>query len=75
MHKVPGNFHLSSHDYQGPIQRIYNEGYKIDVSHIINHLSFGDPAEAHQIEKKYSDTISNELSGTKVMQEEEIHVG
>ena len=66
---------MSSHDYQAPIQRVYNEGYKIDLSHIINHLSFGNITEAKQIERKYHDTIENELSGTKVMQEEEIHVG
>lgn len=43
VNRVPGNFHISSHAFGNIITRVFQESdYKtIDVSHTINHLSFG----------------------------------
>ena len=42
LHKVPGNFHISSHDAPDVVVSLVREAFKIDYSHTINHLSFGD---------------------------------
>lgn len=65
MHKVPGNFHLSSHDCPDVVMRLIQSGYKIDFTHEINHLSFGSVTDQETINRKYSGQISNELSKTR----------
>ena len=41
--RVPGNFHISSHAYGRTITKlITNSEFKYDISHKINHISFGD---------------------------------
>ena len=43
VNKVPGNFHFSSHAFGPTIQRLATEGLlTMDLSHKINHLSFGN---------------------------------
>ena len=63
LHKVPGNFHISSHDIPNVVVNLVREAYKIDLSHKINHLSFGEKQDQTLIKKRYSGQIDNELNG------------
>ena len=65
LHKVPGNFHLSSHDCPETVMKLMQNGYKINFTHSINHLSFGNKDEMTTINHKYGGEINNELSGKK----------
>ena len=53
INRVPGNFHLSSHAFHDYLQRIFQlSGTRtIDMSHKINHISFGDDSEIKEIMK------------------------
>ena len=42
INKVPGNFHVSTHAFGEVVQKLYMTGRKLDFSHVINHLSFGN---------------------------------
>lgn len=66
IHKVPGNFHISSHGMTDAVKSVYAQGKFLDFSHKINHLSFGDIVEAKALEEQYGESIPNELSGTKM---------
>lgn len=68
MHKVPGNFHLSSHDCPETVMKLMQNGYKIDFTHTINHLSFGSPEDQKVINYRYGGSITNELSGKEYVQ-------
>ena len=49
--------------------KLLQSGYKIDFSHKINHLSFGDPSDQKVINWRYDGTITNELSGRNYEQQ------
>ena len=51
MKQVPGNFHISSHAYNNILSQVFNEAgiNTIDLSHKINHISFGDDKDLKQI--------------------------
>ena len=53
IHKVPGNFHLSSHDCPETVMKLMQAGYKVDFTHTINHLSFGRLEDQKMINRKY----------------------
>jgi hypothetical protein len=62
VNKVPGNFHISSHAYGPTIQRLYSEGLmNFDVTHKINHISFGDDSDLKQIKTKFGVGVLNPL--------------
>ncbi|KRX08122.1 hypothetical protein PPERSA_01667 [Pseudocohnilembus persalinus] len=67
VNKVPGNFHISSHAYGNKISQIFQQsGIKtLDLSHKLNHLSFGKMAEINQIQKKFTKGVLNPLDGTQ----------
>ena len=69
LHKVPGNFHLSSHDSPETAMKLMQNGYKINFTHKINHLSFGDKKEMATINYKYGGQILNELNGKDYKQQ------
>ena len=46
INKVPGNFHLSSHNHGPVVQKLYMSGRRLDFSHTIKHLSFGDDVQS-----------------------------
>ncbi len=62
LHKVPGNFHLSSHDCPETVMKLLQSGYKIDFTHKIIHLSFGGINDQNIINYKYGGKITNELN-------------
>jgi Endoplasmic reticulum vesicle transporter/Endoplasmic Reticulum-Golgi Intermediate Compartment (ERGIC) len=62
VNKVPGNFHLSGHAYGRIIQTIASMGlFKFDVTHTVNHLSFGDEKEIKNIQKVFNEGVLSPL--------------
>jgi hypothetical protein len=63
--KVPGNFHISSHSYAQIISKLATEGfYKFDLTHTINHISFGEEDDIKQIKSKFNVGILNPIDNT-----------
>lgn len=63
--KVPGNFHISSHSFAQIISKLAVEGfYKFDLSHTINHISFGEEDDIKQIKSKFNVGILNPIDNT-----------
>jgi len=68
VNKVPGNFHISSHAYGSIIQRLASDGlFTFDVSHKINHLSFGEDKDIKYIKKSFGENhgVLNPLDNTE----------
>ena len=64
VNKVPGNFHISAHAYGSVIQRLASMGYfRFDLSHTINHLSFGDEKEIINIKNTFGEGVLSPLDG------------
>jgi hypothetical protein len=54
VNKVPGNFHVSSHAFGPQIQKLASEGhFTFDVSHKVNHISFGDYKDLKYIKRTF----------------------
>lgn len=53
INKVPGNFHISAHAYGSILGRLFTETgvNNLDLTHKINHLSFGDEGDISAIKK------------------------
>lgn len=63
--KVPGNFHVSSHAYAQLIGRLSAEGfYNFDLSHTINHISFGNEDDIKYIKSQFNTGILNPIDST-----------
>lgn len=45
-------------------------GYKLDFSHKINHLSFGDLGDIDHIEKNFNEKFKFELDGRDIQQKQ-----
>jgi hypothetical protein len=66
VNKVPGNFHISSHAFGPIIQKLASEGFfNFDVSHKINHISFGDDKDLKVIKKKFNTGELNPLDNSE----------
>jgi len=66
VNKVPGNFHISSHAYGPIIQRLYTEGLmSFDLTHKINHISFGDDSDLKQIKTTFGVGVLNPLDNVE----------
>ena len=61
---MPGNFHVSHHAYWDVMTRLYQSGKRIDFSHRINKLNFGNEKTAKTIKKKFGDDMKGELDNT-----------
>jgi hypothetical protein len=63
--KVPGNFHISTHAYGQIIAKLISDGFQInDLSHTINHVSFGDESHIQFIKNNFDVGILNPIDGT-----------
>jgi len=64
--KVPGNFHFSSHEFYHNVHNLVegNMG-RLDLSHTINHLSFGDNDDIVYIKTHFSEGELNPLDNLK----------
>ena len=68
--RVPGNFHISSHAFGSIIARLAAEGlYKFDISHTINHISFGDESDIKKIRSNFNVGILNPIDGVSKIQQ------
>ncbi|CDW72632.1 UNKNOWN [Stylonychia lemnae] len=75
INKVPGNFHLSTHAFGEVVQRLYMQGRRLDFSHTIQHLSFGNDTDMANIMQKYEEKYTFDLDGTSINQEQQIYNG
>ena len=66
INKVPGNFHLSTHAFGEVIQKLYMTGHRLDFSHTINHLSFGNDTQMKQIQNKYDEKFNFDLDNLHI---------
>lgn len=59
VNKVPGNFHISSHAFGNYLPRIFADANinTLNLSHVINHLSFGDESDLTRIKKTFQQGI------------------
>jgi hypothetical protein len=69
INKVPGNFHISTHAFGEVVQRIYMQGKRLDFSHTVNHLSFGNDTQMKQIQRKFGEKFVFDLDGHKINQD------
>lgn len=56
MNRVPGNFYISSMDFLDVAMTMELDGFHIDNSFIINHLSFGHKANFKSIKESFPGT-------------------
>jgi hypothetical protein len=62
VNKVPGNFHISSHAFHEHIHGIVGGDFsRLDLSHQITHLSFGDNADLSSIRTSFSEGVLSPL--------------
>jgi len=72
VNKVPGNFHVSAHAHQFFLGEIFAQNgiATIDLSHKINHVSFGSDDDIKEIKKKFNKGVLNPLDGVQVVKNE-----
>jgi len=76
VNKVPGNFHISTHSYHSIItQAIGGDTKRIDLSHKINHLSFGEQDKMEIIYGKFSEGVLSPLDGKERMRAATVNQG
>lgn len=64
--RVPGNFHISTHAYGNIVTKLMSEGiFSTDLSHKINHISFGDETDLKNIKSKFDVGILNPIDGVE----------
>lgn len=73
VNKVPGNFHISTHAFMDMIDNILrtNGLNTIDLSHVINHISFGDDKDLKQIKNQFDKGALNPLDNVRKMKRED----
>lgn len=65
--RVPGNFHISSHSHSRIISKLVEDGtYNFDLSHTINHISFGEEEDIRSIKRIFNTGILNPLDNSKM---------
>jgi len=74
VNKVPGNFHISSHAYNNILSDVFKTAgiNTIDLSHKINHISFGDDKDLKQIKAKFNKGVLNPLDGEERLKPENL---
>lgn len=73
VNKVPGNFHISSHAFHDKIHSIVgNEINKLDFSHEILHLSFGENQDIQAIQAAFHEGVLSPLDSVKKMRSENV---
>lgn len=66
VNKVPGNVHLSTYSHSYLFGSLYQESRNINVSHRINHISFGVDTDISYVKKNFKDTgIVSPLDGVE----------
>ncbi|OMJ83548.1 hypothetical protein SteCoe_15516 [Stentor coeruleus] len=66
VNKVPGNFHISSHAFHDKVHTIVgNDIGKLDFSHEITHLSFGENQDIQAIQTVFHEGVLSPLDSVK----------
>ncbi|CAD8177444.1 unnamed protein product [Paramecium pentaurelia] len=67
VNKVPGNFHVSAHAFGGILHQVFQRSqiHTLDLSHTINHISFGEEDDLIKIKKQFQKGVLNPLDNTK----------
>eukprot|EP00747_Dinoflagellata_sp_TGD_P163851 gnl/TRDRNA2_/TRDRNA2_183008_c0_seq1.p1 gnl/TRDRNA2_/TRDRNA2_183008_c0~~gnl/TRDRNA2_/TRDRNA2_183008_c0_seq1.p1 ORF type:complete len:371 (+),score=84.83 gnl/TRDRNA2_/TRDRNA2_183008_c0_seq1:112-1224(+) len=66
VNKVPGNVHLSTYSHSYLFGSLYQETKNINISHTINHISFGTDTDISYVKKHFKSTgIVSPLDGVK----------
>jgi len=66
VNKVPGNVHLSTYSHSYLFGSLYQETRNINISHRINHISFGIDSDISFVKKNFKDTgIVSPLDGVE----------
>ena len=65
--RLPGNFHVSSHAFYNIIKEFRANGTNInfDITHTVNHISFGEEKDIEMIKKDFNDGIITPLDNVK----------
>lgn len=64
VNKVPGNVHLSTYSHSYLFGSLYQETRKINISHRVNHVSFGVDTDIGYVKSNFKDTgIVSPLDG------------
>lgn len=56
VNRVPGNIHIDTHSYNHMFGSFFSDWSSMDVSHRVNHLSFGDDADVLHVKQRFPDT-------------------
>merc|ERR1719408_313386 len=66
VNKVPGNVHLSTYSHSYLFGSLYQETRNINISHHVNHISFGTDTDISYVKKNFKDTgIVSPLDGVE----------
>lgn len=66
VNKVPGNVHLSTYSHSYLFGSLYQEARNINISHKVNHISFGVDTDISYVKKNFKDTgIVSPLDGVE----------
>lgn len=73
VNKVPGNFHISSHAFHDKIHALVgSEIGKLDFSHEVMHLSFGENHDIQTIQTVFHEGVLSPLDGVRKMRPENV---
>lgn len=71
VNKVPGNVHLSTYSHSYLFGSLYQETKSINISHRVNHISFGPETDISFVKKNFKNTgIVSPLDGVSQIVEE-----
>lgn len=66
VNKVPGNVHLSTYSHSYLFGSLYQETRNINISHYVNHISFGVDTDIGYVKRNFQDTgIVSPLDGVE----------
>mmetsp|Transcript_133461 Transcript_133461/g.232001 ORF Transcript_133461/g.232001 Transcript_133461/m.232001 type:complete len:347 (-) Transcript_133461:226-1266(-) len=66
VNKVPGNVHLSTYSHSYLFGSLYQETKNINISHRVNHISFGVDTDISYVKRNFKDTgIVSPLDGVE----------
>jgi hypothetical protein len=68
INKVPGNFHLSTHAFGDVIQRLYMTGKRLDFTHTVHNLTFGEHSQMEIMQSKFGEKFEWDMEGVYIDQ-------
>lgn len=75
VNKVPGNFHISMHAHHDIIMQAFDNALpRLDLSHKIGHISFGENRELMEIRSEFQEGVLTPLDGIKRYRAESVQM-